>query len=84
MSSIPGSPNIVDWCSTLDTLPNVTPITVCLMGPCQNEFMNTLRIFLVILTALLLPGGIILLVPMLYKWGKQRKNLAPQSAETSS
>jgi len=46
--------------------------------------MNTLRIFLVILTALLLPGGIILLVPMLYKWGKQRKNLAPQSAETSS
>ena len=54
------------------------------MRTCQNHPMNALRIFLVILTALLLPGGIILLVPMIYKWSRQRKNLAPESAELGS
>jgi hypothetical protein len=63
---------------------NVTPITVCPMRTCQNHNMNSLRIILVILTALLLPGGIILLVPVIYKWSKQRKALTQETVKISS
>ncbi|MBI5922481.1 MAG: hypothetical protein HY847_12675 [Betaproteobacteria bacterium] len=46
--------------------------------------MNFFRILPIILTALLLPGGLILLVPLIYRWSKQRKALTQEAVEISS
>lgn len=63
---------------------NVTQITVCAGRACHNQPMNIIRIFLIIFAAILVPGGLILLVPLIYRWSKQRKILPAESAEISS
>ena len=56
-------------------------ITVRVGPACQYSYMNFIRIVTIILAALLLPGGFLLLVPLIYKWSKQRKMLGSESAE---
>ena len=63
---------------------NVTQITVCAGLACHNQPMNIIRIFLIIFAALLVPGGLILLVPLIYRWSKQRKIMPAEGAEISS
>lgn len=46
--------------------------------------MNIVRIFLVVFAALLVPGGLILLVPLIYRWSKQRKILPAERVEIGS
>ncbi|MCX7179602.1 MAG: hypothetical protein NTX56_12825 [Proteobacteria bacterium] len=43
--------------------------------------MNFIRIFLLVVTVILVPGGLILLLPLGSKWLQQRKALTPTRAE---
>ena len=63
---------------------NVIQVTVCAGRACHNQSMNIIRILLIIFAALLVPGGLILLIPLIYRWSKQRKILPAESAEISS
>lgn len=63
---------------------NVIPVTVCAGRACHNHPMNIIRIFLIIFAAILVPGGLILLVPLIYRWSKQRKILPAERVEISS
>lgn len=50
----------------------VISITNRIMRACHNSPMNS-RNILVIIAAILVPGGILLLAPVIYRWVKQRK-----------
>jgi len=69
---------------SIDRHANVIPVTFLARHACHNQSMNFTRIVLVIVAALLLPGGIILLVPLLLKWSRQRKIIPAESTEIRS
>ena len=60
---------------------NVIMVTVCRGWACHNRIMNFIRIALLVVAVLLVPGGMILLVPLVNKWLQQRKSLTPERAE---
>jgi len=52
----------------------VTLVTKAIAPACQNAPMNS-RSILVIIAAILVPGGVLLLAPLIYRWIRQRKSL---------